>query len=113
MEMSQVAKTGRRFYRESRPDRVYEIQGNAMVYWVLKTSSGQGLFEKEEVTMEMVTARDWRAEPVTLQLSAADIVGAAKHGGLQELMAKRRLSAVECATEICKQLGLLEEGERV
>lgn len=102
MNLSQAAKTGRKFRRKSEPGLHYWLSGKS----ILRTD-GTDVHEGVQFDAEQITALDWEADPLSLMLNADDIVRAARVH--DQLTSQRRLSAAEFAKLICIELGLTEE----
>lgn len=100
MTLSESARTGRKFRRTSEPEIWYWLEGNQMI----REKPGQW----QIITAEMLIALDWQPEPLKLELTAADIIRAARQ--FDSLASTRKLSAAEFGKMICQELGLLEGG---
>lgn len=100
--LSEVARTGRKFRRRSVPDYWWLLRGKEIIQF---NPHGAGI--AMSINAEQLVATDWEAEPLRLELTAEDIIRAART--LDDLTSKRRLSAAEFGKEICKALGLLED----
>jgi hypothetical protein len=105
LTLSEAARTGRKFHRRGEPARLYWLEGN--------TVRSQEVFDgctgpttSVSFGAEALVATDWEVEPIVLELTAADIIRAARE--LDGLCSKRRLSAAEFAQALCKELGLIE-----
>lgn len=102
MLLSDAAKTGRKFRRRSEPDCWYWLEGTN-IRWMSPGIDPTSAF----IDAEQLVATDWEAEPLKLEVTADDVIRAARE--LDTLCSQRRLSAAEFGKAICIELGLLEE----
>lgn len=100
MTLSEAARTGRKFRRKSQPSAWFHLLGKEIIELDGTRST------VIQIDAEMLVATDWEPEPLKLELTAEDILKAAR--GLDELVSKRRLSAAEFGRHLCMELGLLE-----
>lgn len=106
MTLSEAARTGRKFWRKSKPEQVYWLAGlHVMTPHPTLPGSAQGWVPNAEE----LCALDWEAEPLALLLTAADVIRAARTPNVEKLATSRKLAPVEFARLLCIELGLLEE----
>lgn len=106
--LSEVARTGRRFRRTTEPETWFELQGKNVVYWDATACGNRGIWTKQEVNAEMLVANDWESEPRKIEVTAADLLDAARAVSNDKIVHQRRFSPVEMMRLVIDELGLKE-----
>lgn len=106
MLLSEVARTGRRFHRKSEPELWYRLNGKDIQFDCAEENCWTTL--NPGFDAEQLVAADWESEPKKIEVTAADLLDAAKAISNMPIVHQRRFSPVEMMRMVIDELGLKE-----
>ena len=104
MNLSEAARTGRKFRRVSQPEVWYRIHDQNLIQIGKNPQQSHPVY----ADVAMITATDWENEPIRMEITAQDLYDAAKVIGQNPVTHQRRFSVGEMAKLLAEQLGLIQ-----
>jgi hypothetical protein len=107
-QLSEVARTGREFWRTSEPHLIYFLSGKQVRGHKIVNNLRTKLADDIHFYAEQIIATDWVAQPKKIEVTEADLMAVARILSEHPITNQRRLAPVEFMKLVVEELGLNE-----